>query len=191
MVDGTSVCKAGECCKHLDGIFVANGGRTLDYLDRMPAMKSAGGCSSFPPEEAWCNEAAHGTVCIEWFPKGKNNARINVVSCFDVYWRYLMSCPVFKASRTAIVESSTVMQTWEMQSYVEKQSAAQALALFTGVSNPDRVCHPYSYYHPEDTKNATGRNSSPPSGDSASGAPSGAIGFIPMILALSSLEGGK
>jgi len=174
-VNGQTVCNVGECCAGIMGLPKYSDDQ-LDWHTTIDARTAAGMCGDME-EEMYC-VAVGGDFqsnCIEYYLSPSE--RLFTFICNDSYSLYFLSCPVFLTAFTpvyAAFEPAVYYNACSQEEYIS--SDAQ---YFAG----DRVCHPYSYYHPESIVASASLSAS----DAASGSGSSASEESSSTLLLGSL----
>lgn len=161
--DNKDICTPGECCKFMDGALIEQFPRITEFMVTFGKHYTAGLCSEYPGPEVYCPYTSLPYMCLEnfenWGKSGKkDNGRDVTYACYDNAWRWYQTCPLMKSSKL-ILDVSFEAGKWEVKSYQDKSTIAQLLVFEPMFKMPDRVCHPYSYYHPADSKAPTGTDS--------------------------------
>jgi len=137
-------------CDEYLGWGAAYGGTTTEQLLN-PAM-ALGGCGT-PPEEIVCLTIVEAlNYCPDYYLSPGERLQ-PLLPCPDGYTDFLTSCP------SMVIPFSNV--GLEPESYYSQLSVTQTIWLQGIRLNADRLCHPYSYYHP--ATNGANEDSSSPS----------------------------
>jgi len=176
LIAGEEACVKGECCSFMDGVVIEQFGRHVPFMEVMGEHYTQGLCPTLPPEEVFCPYTTIPFYCAEYYV-GYTNDRPVTYACYDVAWRWYAECPVFQSTRL-ILEISFEAGKWEAPQYLEDLAYDQLIVLEPIFKLPDRVCHPYSYYHPQDASESPG--------SSSAGITAGF--FLPAVLAVSALN---
>jgi len=143
-IAGNVICT--ECCKDQWGIFVFWSDEPEQGLyDQQEDIFDQGMCEDMYDENTLCSMFNAGLPqCIENFVS--HTERLHVGGCYDLYYNYLMGCKVYQ------LEGVPRKDKWEPEEYFDASSAEEMNAWRSLWETPDRVCHPYSYFHPETAK---------------------------------------
>jgi hypothetical protein len=152
-VNSQTVCKVGDCCKFSIGIYA----RSDDYASNHKTLaerSSAALCEDIP-EESYCSLVTDHVQlnCIEFYIAP--NERMTVWPCYDTLVLYYLSCKVYK-------EVFTPWKQHEAPLYVERSTVEEQLVLDCVTTHQDRMCNPYSYFHPATVSDSNPEQSSTP-----------------------------
>lgn len=141
-IAGNSVCTAGECCSFVYDIFKF-GDDQLTWHSWLDDRSDAGLCEAIN-ENTYCLLSGGDTAlnCMEVFVAPET--RLAVWTCPQSVVLYMMSCKVFKTEYTRIYLTEPPM-------YVDSSSIAENMANDAFSKAQDKMCHPHSYFFPEDT----------------------------------------
>jgi len=146
-----TVCNVGECCSHLYGY--------PKFSDDVAVWESgsndrlvAGLCPEMS-ERLYCIAAGSNSQinCYEYMTS--TTERVYIFACYDNIVNFALTCPLY---RTAY---STSM-IWETPTYYSSVTNEENLSVDAFCTLPDRVCHPYSYYHGNAVSSAEGTSES-------------------------------
>jgi hypothetical protein len=162
VVADIKICDEGECCKDTWGVYTLFDASSPypPYYDDFGKLYTDGGCSEMFGEEVYCTfmAAYHQFACTNQFIS--TTEREHVYPCHDSVYNHYMGCTLYK----------TVGVMWrpseEPEAYLEQNSAAQVNTLNGLFWSPDKVCQPYSYYHPETAKTESSSAGSSSTGNS-------------------------
>merc|ERR1711865_793966 len=143
-IGSETVCT--DCCEDQWGTLVFwSDEPNLSWIDQQVDIYTQGMCGEMYDEDTLCTYFNNGLPqCIENFIS--HTERLHVGGCYDLYTHYLESCKVYS------LEGIPRKGKWEPESYFDGSSAQEMNAWRSLWETPDKVCHPYSYYHPETAK---------------------------------------
>merc|ERR1711865_56926 len=95
-------------------------------------------------------------LCYEQYVS--HTDRLFIFSCYDGYYNYLMGCKVYSAT------GLNVSPEYEPEAYFGESSPIELNAWYSVRWMPDKVCTPYSYFHPGNAKAADADDSDTKSG---------------------------
>lgn len=140
VINSQTVCAVGSCCEEFFGLprFSEN---QMEWHS-MVADRATGALCEDIQTEVYCTFvlAASTVNCVEYFP-GVTERPV-VVVCADNYALYYFTCPIYLQQYNAIWVMEPPLYVDQLTQELFILSEAFALGM-------DRICHPYSYYHPE------------------------------------------
>jgi len=145
-IAGITICNPGECCESHWGLVSYRIGepKTQNY-DFMSDAHTVGLCGDMFDENVYCARFDLGLMdCADQYIS--HTDRLVTQACYDSYFHYMQGCKVYVSSGFPSSEN------WEPAEYFENSSAGELSAWTAVWWMPDKVCHPYSYYHPEAAK---------------------------------------
>lgn len=180
-VNDVQYCKDGSnCCPQLKGALSPRNSAATNE-EKLGDLAKNGGCKAMDSkisEPVFCQWIWMGYNCQEYFIKGKANDRRWTIPCQDVFWMWVMNdCKLFSDPKV-FLEWDTFLDGFEPAQYFTGLTAGQVHRMMPTFRMIDRVCHPYSYYHP----------SSEPGGGGSAGSTTGqaiAASVLPVVLSLS------
>lgn len=179
-VAGIKMCEEGECCKHLYGFptFFGYAPREDDYT-REAEFFEGGMCDDIFSYEVYCHLFDGGLDFACYDVNLSASDRLVVNACFDNYFRYLMQCKLY------VTTGMKWDPAYDPESYTDSMSAEELnswSALTTG--RYDKVCNPYSYYHPESAAGSGSQSSSGNKSDDSSGGSVAPLSFAFLLAML-------
>lgn len=163
LVNGDKVCDVGSCCSEYVGK-VKYSDDQMDWHTWLNDKSAAGLCGDVPEAEYCIYVAGNFNVnCFEYILSVTE--RLVTFPCHDNANLFWLSCQVFKSMGWNIYYVEPPI--YEDLMTVEQSFTSQAMVL-----QPDRVCHPYSYYNPASSASSasSGKTSSISSSISSSSA---------------------
>lgn len=162
-VNGQTVCAVGECCKGVYGM-PKFGEDQLTWSSWLNDRAAAAMCGDIE-EEMYCVAVGGDfqTNCFDYYLSP--DSRLSTFICPDSYLMYYLTCPVFKQAY------STVYVQFESPVYLNRCTPEEQISSDAHYFTGDRVCHPYSYYHPS-TESTSGADSSSGSDSTSTGSSS-------------------
>jgi hypothetical protein len=139
-----TVCKSENCCKSLiDSGLPKYGNDQMDWAAWLTDKVDTGLCGDIEIEEQYCIfTAGHmNTNCFEYIPEPASGARPLTFPCHDVAVGYWLSCPAYK-------QGGFEYYDLEPKNYDDNLTVEQYVVLNSVWLQPDRICHPKSYYIP-------------------------------------------
>jgi len=138
----STVCGVGQCCSHLYGK-PKFGEDQPDWHEWLTGRISTSLCGDLM-EESYCVLVAgdYETNCLEYLVTPTE--RLVTYICHDSWVLFYLSCEVMKTSYQLTYVS-------EPPAYTNQMSVADTMLLDTVTSLGDKICQPYSYFHPEKT----------------------------------------
>jgi len=141
IVNGETVCAAGECCKQ----YIGKPAYAVEWDTQhktVNELASGGDCVEAMPEELYCSQViGHGqTNCKELVVSVTE--RLWMYHCWDMAYYYWISCTTMQ------IAGLDLGMVIEPAGYLSGLSASQNVALGSILLAPDKVCYPVSYYVP-------------------------------------------
>ena len=148
-VDGAVAECAPTCCRDTAGSFHWSGNENAKSLWDLRFRR--GGCSTkYWPEELYCFfygfTSYYPWRCNDTFTSGSTRSMVN--PCFDYFtWWLSTQCVYYKLHG---FRETWEQQRYEPKAYYDRLTPEQINAVFATFFSPDRVCHPLTYYFPEE-----------------------------------------
>lgn len=158
VINGQTICAANDCCAGLIGLPKFSTDQ-LNWHDLMTDRLSAAMCGELE-EELYCIIVGGDfqTNCFDYYLSPSD--RLYTFICNDSYSQFYLNCPVFQQAYVPVYVKS------EPPSYYSSISMEEMISSDAQFYCGDRVCHPYSYYHPG-SAGGGGGDSSATSGSSS------------------------
>jgi len=147
-VNGKAVCTS--CCEAQKGFVMEPAEKYAIFEGEISTVQSTGSCP-MPNEATYCTYITFKLTCLQALMGEKGDSRRQTWPCYDSQYNWLSSCPTFKANKLYNTLTKSIA-TFEHENYVNKLTAVENLVLNPLMKQPDRVCHPYSYYYPATKK---------------------------------------
>jgi len=141
VMNGKTICT--DCCTNYVGK-MEYGDDQLDRLSLFESFETGNGCETMV-EELYCTVTdGWQFVCLEQYIT--RTERYISKPCFDSFARYMAQCSLLKAAGVF-----SYIEGFEPPQYLEQLTNAHTFVIY-GIEYTtfDRVCHPYSYYHPDE-----------------------------------------
>lgn len=154
-VNSQTVCDADTCCKKYWGIQLNDAANAENVDKEITKMMVQAGCPK-PDEELYCKYQIVMHSCLENYLKtGKTNNRLVIQPCHDTMYRYYLSCKLFGKAGVKLINTMSVLYSlMEPEHYYDTLSPQQNMMIIPAFNSADKVCHPYSYYNPDEVKSA-------------------------------------
>jgi hypothetical protein len=177
-VTGTSsqtICNVGECCAGYIGLSKFSDDQP-EWHNWLNTLASTGLCGDLQTEAMYCaftNGHMQGNCFTRY---ATPTERILTLPCPDSYYKYwLDSCPVYKN-----VPVNYGLQP-EPPVYIADCDLEEAVLVELSTEENDHICHPWSYYFPDEAKNGSGSGSSDDDDDDSSATV--AVALVGILLA--------
>jgi hypothetical protein len=142
--NGDSVCTGSECCSQYEGEYMF-GDDTQTRQQLFADFVAANGCDTMPVEVYCVTGDSWHWVCLEGYVTRVE--RLLSKPCYDGFVKLMQECSLLKVTGA---HSYLEAIFCEPQSYIDSLTALQTFTIYSiEYTTFDRVCHPYSYYHPD------------------------------------------
>jgi hypothetical protein len=170
VANNEEVCTPGSCCSDIIGLpkFGEDQHEQHDWFNG----RAASGLCDVAPEEVYCIQVG-GHFQVNCFSYWVHPTELPApLICFDSFVVFHLNCNVFKTTYPMILP-------WDPPVYYDLMTMEETIVNDAAVFIPDRVCHPYSYYHPN-TASTSGSSSASDSGSDESSS----TVYVPLSIAL-------
>lgn len=158
-----TICPENNCCKGTWGLTTLFQAGICDACYQQISQGFTDGlCDEMFGEEVYCLmfNNGHNFGCNE--QNISPSDRQYLYACYDAVYHHYMGCKLYQ------VDGYKYREPTEPTQYFEASTAAEVNAWNGLYWNGDRVCHPYSYYYPEQAGSGGSESSADPSADSSS-----------------------
>jgi len=151
LVAGDKICDPEECCKEYYGLPMARdlAGGVITYTKAIPQEL----CPTMP-HVTYCGEMVYPFWCNEMYPSAASRYMDVLGPCYDYTFLWNLEC------KATVVVGPTNFN-FEPVAYWDGLTPLQAIKTYSIWLYPDRVCHPYEYFHPEAVSPDSGGDASP------------------------------
>jgi len=155
-IDGNTYCEIGSCCTDLIGV-PKYGEDQMTWHTWSNERSASGLCGVVQTEALYCMfVGGHHHLNCQEFAVSPTERLVDIFPCYDNAIKYWLTCAVFKS----VYVFQYIIGAQEPATYTEGMAVDEQMAMDGLFIYPDRVCNPYSYYHPAAASSTTGTTGS-------------------------------